>query len=130
MKVGVDTVQVVNWLTVAEASRVAGVDEDTIRRWADSARIEAMRTLGGHRRIDGDNLEQVLRSGGTVERDIDPVTAVEQFGLDGTGWYGWTPPEQWSEDRTDEFIGAVDDARRSLASLRDAAIAHLDRVGG
>src|SRR3954463_3943510 len=39
-------------LSLGPASRLLGVDPDTLRRWADEGRIEAFTTAGGHRRFD------------------------------------------------------------------------------
>lgn len=39
------------WLTLGEASRFLGVDESTLRTWADAGRIPTYRTPGGHRRF-------------------------------------------------------------------------------
>jgi len=38
-------------MTLGEASRVLGVDPDTLRRWADSGKIDVFHTPGGHRRF-------------------------------------------------------------------------------
>lgn len=40
------------WLSIGPASRLLGVDQDTLRRWADEGRIDAFTTPGGHRRFD------------------------------------------------------------------------------
>lgn len=40
------------WLSIGPASRLLGVDQDTLRRWADEGRIDAFATPGGHRRFD------------------------------------------------------------------------------
>lgn len=40
-----------DWLTLGEASRFLGVDESTLRTWADAGRIPTYRTPGGHRRF-------------------------------------------------------------------------------
>jgi len=40
-----------DWLTLGEASRVLGVDPDTLRRWADNGKVEVFTTPGGHRRF-------------------------------------------------------------------------------
>lgn len=40
-----------DWLTLGEASRVLGVDPDTLRRWADAGKIDVFVTPGGHRRF-------------------------------------------------------------------------------
>ncbi len=39
-------------LSIGPASRLLGVDQDTLRRWADEGRIDAFTTPGGHRRFD------------------------------------------------------------------------------
>jgi excisionase family DNA binding protein len=39
------------WLTLGEASRILGVDPDTMRRWADNGKVEFLKTPGGHRRF-------------------------------------------------------------------------------
>jgi len=40
------------WLSLGPASRMLGVDPDTLRRWADDGRLETWTTPGGHRRFD------------------------------------------------------------------------------
>ena len=40
------------WLSIGPASRLLGVDQDTLRRWADEGRIDAFTTPGGHRRFE------------------------------------------------------------------------------
>ena len=47
-------------LSLGPASRLLGVDPDTLRRWADEGRVEAFVTPGGHRRFDRRELERVL----------------------------------------------------------------------
>ena len=46
------------WLSLGPASRLVGVDPDTLRRWADDGRIEAYVTPGGHRRFDRRAIER------------------------------------------------------------------------
>lgn len=48
------------WLSLGPASRLVGVDPDTLRRWADDGRVEAFTTPGGHRRFDRRSLEHLV----------------------------------------------------------------------
>ena len=48
------------WVTFGRASQILGVDESTLRRWADSGRLRVYRTPGGHRRFALPNLEEMV----------------------------------------------------------------------
>ena len=48
------------WLTLGEASRILGVDPDTLRRWADHGKIDVLKTPGGHRRFLRSSIEGML----------------------------------------------------------------------
>jgi excisionase family DNA binding protein len=48
------------WLTLGEASRFLGVDESTLRTWADAGRVPMFRTPGGHRRFARQALAEFL----------------------------------------------------------------------
>ena len=47
-------------IRLGEASRLLGVDPDTLRRWADEGRVLAFTTPGGHRRFDRRALERLV----------------------------------------------------------------------
>lgn len=56
-----------DWLSLGPAARLLGVDVDTLRRWADSGRIEAFLTPGGHRRFSRRSIDRLIarqRTGG------------------------------------------------------------------
>ena len=48
------------WLSLGPASRLLGIDPDTLRRWADQGRVASWTTPGGHRRFDRSALERLL----------------------------------------------------------------------
>ena len=48
------------WLTLGQACRMLGVDESTLRRWADNGQVRAFRTLGGHRRFAEADIRELL----------------------------------------------------------------------
>ena len=50
----------VRWLTLGQACRMLGVDESTLRRWADGGHVHAFRTPGGHRRFVESDLQELL----------------------------------------------------------------------
>ena len=47
-------------LTTKQASEIAGVNKDTIRRWEDKGLIKSYRTDGGHRRYDAESLNNYI----------------------------------------------------------------------
>lgn len=54
------------WVSLARACEILGVNESTVRRWADAGEIQMFRTPGGHRRFDEGDLI------GLVERGAQP----------------------------------------------------------
>ncbi len=52
----------VHWFTLGKACRLLGVDESTLRRWADRGHIHAFRTPGGHRRFAQEDIDQLLNA--------------------------------------------------------------------
>jgi excisionase family DNA binding protein len=47
-------------LSLGPASRLLGIDPDTLRRWADQGRVASWTTPGGHRRFDRSALERLV----------------------------------------------------------------------
>jgi hypothetical protein len=50
------------WLALGAASRLVGVGPDTLRRWADSGKVESFVTPGGHRRFLRSSLEAMVNA--------------------------------------------------------------------
>jgi excisionase family DNA binding protein len=116
-------------LPLGEASRLLGVDPDTLRRWADEGRVPAFTTPGGHRRFERRALERLVAS-----RRTGPAN-----GLAGLG----ATPDRLSaayRRRYGEFHAGPDprfyvpaDERESFREsgrrLVDALVRHLDQRG-
>lgn len=49
------------WLSLGEAASLLGVDEATLRHWADTGRIKTFRTPGGHRRFQETDLRALIQ---------------------------------------------------------------------
>ena len=65
-----------DWLSLGEAAQRLGVDPDTLRRWADSGKVEVFLTPGGHRRFPRTTIEALIPS---------PPRATRQRSLHGIG---------------------------------------------
>ena len=114
------------WLSLGQASRLLGVSNGTLRRWADDGRLLAFTTPGGHRRFSREAVERLL----PADREQRP-----HLGLSGltparlAAAYrrtATTPAEgSWGAVLTD----ADRDAFRGLGGqLAHALIEHLDAV--
>ncbi len=63
------------WLSLGPASRIVGVDPDTLRRWADIGQVEAYATPGGHRRFRRADLERVVETRRPTRRRLATLGA-------------------------------------------------------
>jgi excisionase family DNA binding protein len=70
--------QPVRWLSLGPASRLVGVDPDTLRRWADEGRVEAYVTPGGHRRFDRRAIEALVASRRPGNRSMASLGATSE----------------------------------------------------
>ena len=61
-----------SYLSTAEVSRLFGVTETTVKRWADEGTLRCQKTPGGHRKFE---IRQVVEF--AEKNDFDPVGALE-----------------------------------------------------
>jgi excisionase family DNA binding protein len=127
------------WVTLRRACEILGVDESTLRRWADSGRLRAFRTPGGHRRFSLTNLEEMVagdsrhRSSEEVERlAVSRIRRQLQRAREqDDGWYASLSEENRQQlrdlgRRLIEMAGEYLDKRSRRTSLLDEAL----EVGG
>jgi len=69
----------IRWITLGQACQLLGVNESTLRRWADAGHVRSFRTPGGHRRFSEEDL-RALTSGQAIE-GRSPYTSLSQLAL-------------------------------------------------
>jgi DNA-binding transcriptional MerR regulator len=112
------------WLSLGPASRLIGVDPDTLRRWANEGRVEVFVTPGRHRRFDRRSLEGITAG---ARRQVGPLASLGASPARVTRAYrrSYTsdaPARQVSADDAGDRERYRQDGRR----LVEALIAHLD----
>jgi len=123
------------WLPLGAASRLVGVGPDTLRRWADSGKVQSFQTPGGHRRFLRSSLEAMINaprrhrygverladSAGTIVGDVH--RRMQRTGYAGQPWQARLTAEQRTDFRrwgqrtfnlVIEYIGAGKRAERAL----------------
>ena len=112
------------WLSLGPASRLLGVDPDTLRRWADEGRVDAFVTPGRHRRFDRRTIERLASSRRAGARPLASLGASsERLNRAYRRSYATHEPAHGvSADDTAELERYRQDGRR----LVDALVAHLD----
>lgn len=130
------------WVSLRRACDILGVDESTLRRWADGGRLRVYRTPGGHRRfsltdlegmVSGDNRhrgsEEIERIAvAKIRRQIQRARQQEQ------GWY--TSLSAGNRDllrdlgrRLVEMAGEYIDKRTNRPGLLDEALELGEQYG-
>jgi len=66
------------WISLGAASKLMGVSESTLRRWADDGQVRSYRTAGGHRRILEEDLQHIAASTPATgsSRDTDRISDI------------------------------------------------------
>jgi len=68
------------WITLGQACKLLGVNESTLRRWADAGHVRSFRTPGGHRRFSEEDLQHLV-SGQTSSGRGEPYTSIGNLAL-------------------------------------------------
>ena len=117
-------------LPLGQASRLLGVDPDTLRRWADEGRVPAFTTLGGHRRFERRALERLV-----ANRRTGGVGALGGVG-DSTDRLNAAYRRRYGESHGDgpDLRAIVPEAHREAfrdtgRRLADALVRYLDGTG-
>ncbi len=128
------------WVSLARACEILGVNESTVRRWADSGEIQVFRTPGGHRRFAEDELVALVESGGRQPQRELGNAAVSRIrrqlhsGKQEASWY-----RQIDQDERDtlrplgrRLVEIVDDylARRSRRADLEEEVGSIGRAYG
>lgn len=67
-------------LTVAEASKIAGVSTESIRRWTNSGKLKTYRSGGNHRRIKTSDLMRLIdKQSNYVAEPTEPTQSYVEF---------------------------------------------------
>jgi molybdopterin-binding protein len=64
---------------ISEAAELLGVSADTVRRWADSGKLVAVREANGHRLVDGADLAAFIAKSGRPDRASSMSSARNRF---------------------------------------------------
>jgi len=70
------------WITLGQACKLLGVNESTLRRWADAGHVRSFRTPGGHRRFSEEDLRNLVAAQGVTTRE--PYTSISNLALNRT----------------------------------------------
>jgi excisionase family DNA binding protein len=136
------TAQSPRWVTLRRACDILGVDESTLRRWADTGRLRSYRTPGGHRRFSLVNLEAMVagesRTRGSDEMERIATARIrrqlQRARQQDQGWYASLTDANRSElrdlgRRLVEMVGEYLDKRTRRAGLLDEALEIGGRYG-
>jgi excisionase family DNA binding protein len=117
------------WLPLGRASKLVGVDPDTLRRWADEGRVEVYLTPGGHRRFQRRSLERLIRSRSRERVRISRLGAPEERLV-----AAYRRTYRLGSDHAPDPVAAIPESdrdafRQNGRQLVAALVEHLDHDG-
>ena len=133
------------WLPLGAASRLVGVGPDTLRRWADSGKVQSYQTPGGHRRFLRSSLEAMINAPRRQRYGVDrlPDSAqtmagelhrrIARTGYAGQPWQARLTVEQrddfrrWGQRTFNLVIEYVASAKRAE---REVLLEEAQKMGG
>ena len=122
------------WVSLARACEILGVNESTVRRWADADKIRCFRTPGGHRRFAETDLIAIT-NGAADSREIGnaAVTRIRRQLTGGSTeapWYAGLGVEQREALRPlgRRLVEIVDDYLSGRGD-REQLDAEVDAIG-
>jgi excisionase family DNA binding protein len=133
------------WLPLGAASRLVGVGPDTLRRWADSGRVQSYATPGGHRRFLRSSLEAMVnaprRHRYEIERLADSTQTMagelhrrmQRTGFASQPWQARLSAQQRDEFRRwgqRTFKAVIEYVSASKRSERLLLLEEAERMGG
>lgn len=121
------------WVNLGRACEILGVNESTVRRWADAGQIRCFRTPGGHRRFAEEDLLGLTRGGRGDALEAAAVRRIRRqlhSGGGGAGWYGALGEDEREAlrplgRRLVELVGDCVSRRRPQAGIE----AEVDAIG-
>ncbi len=112
------------WLSLGAASRLLGVSQGTLRRWADDGRLRVFLTPGGHRRFSRDAIERLLPADRDQRPHLGPSGLTPARLARAYHRASGTPAEgDWGAILTDADRAGFRNLGRRLA---EALVEHLD----
>jgi hypothetical protein len=133
-----------DWLALGAASRLLGVDPDTLRRWSDAGKVQSFQTPGGHRRFLRSSLEAIVnaprRPRYAVHRLADSAEAIvsdfqrrlHREGFSGQPWQARLDEAQRAEFRRwgqRTFNLVIDYVAAGRKPERKLLLAEAERMG-
>jgi excisionase family DNA binding protein len=106
------------WITLGQACKLLGVNESTLRRWADAGHVRSFRTPGGHRRFSEGDLRVLMA--GQLPQASEPYNAISNLALARIRrrlQRGRSQPAHWYSNLSDEDRETMRPLGRRLVSL-------------